>query len=229
VRQQINLYQPILREPPKLFGGLTAVCTLAAVLVALLLLSAFATFKVKRLEETTQALREQEGQQEEDLSTASTMSAARSTPADLAARVKRIEAEVASHTRALALLRAGAAGRTTGFAERLEALARRHVDGVWIDRMALSGMTEAMSLGGATFDPDLVTRYLQNLSQETALAGARFDELAIERPRDKTPAQLRFRASSLHLPERTVAVASSQEGGPTEPSAAEADSEGDAT
>ena len=105
-------------------------------------------------------------------------------------------------TRALALLRAGTLGRTTGFADRLEALARQHVDGVWIDRMALSGATGSMSLGGATFDPNLVPRYLQNLGHESVLAGARFDELVIDRPTSKSveSSQVRFRASSLAAP-----------------------------
>jgi Tfp pilus assembly protein PilN len=203
MRQQINLYQPILREEHRLFGAKAALRAFAAVLAVLLLLWGYGTYKVKRLEQSTQALREQQARQEQTLTTAGTMSAARATPAELAARVKQAEQEVAGRTRALQLLHAGAAGRTTGFAARLEALARRHVDGVWIDRMALSGSTEAMSLGGATFDPDLVPRYLQNLAQESVLAGARFDQLAIERPHDKTStsAQVRFRASSLTLPE----------------------------
>ena len=212
MRQQINLHQPILREEPKLFGARAAASAFAVVLVALAAMWGFGSYKVKRLEQTTQALREQQTHQQESLTNASTLSAGRATPADLAARVKRAELEVTGRTRALELLRAGAAGRTTGFAARLEALARRHVDGVWIDRMALSGSTEAMTLGGATFDPDLVPRYLQNLSQESVLAGARFDALAIERPKDKAGAQVRFKASSVLLPE---AAASDGEGGAT--------------
>jgi hypothetical protein len=202
MRQQINLHQPILREEPKLFGAKAALRAFVAVLVALGIISGYGAFKVKRLEQATQALRERQTEQEHSLSTASTMSAARATSVDLSARVKRAETQVIAATRALGLLRAGAAGRTTGFAARLEALARRHVDGVWIDRMALSGSSEAMSLGGATFNPDLVPQYLQNLSQESVLAGARFDQLAIERRREKASAQVRFRASSVTLPER---------------------------
>jgi Tfp pilus assembly protein PilN len=212
MRQQINLYQPILREEPKLFGARAALRAFAVVLVALAGLWGFGAYKLKRLEQTAQTLRELQAHQQESLANASTLSAARATPAELAARVKRAELEVTGRTRALALLRAGAAGRTTGFAARLEALARRHVDGVWIDHMALSGSTEAMALGGATFDPDLVPRYLQNLSQESVLAGARFDQLAIERPKEKSGAQVRFKASSVLLPE---AVASENEGGAT--------------
>ena len=200
MRQQINLFQPILREGPKMFGARAALATFGTVLGALVLIWGFGMYKVQNLEKTTQSLREQQVNQEKTLETASTMSAARATPVDLAARVKRTEEEVVARTRALDLLRTGAAGRTTGFAARLQALARRHVDGVWIDRMALSGSSEAMSIGGATFDPDLVPRYLQSLARDNVLAGARFDELAIERPHDKPSAQVRFLASSLNQP-----------------------------
>lgn len=200
MRQQINLYQPIAREAPRIFGAQTALRALAAVLVALALLWGYTTYELMRLEQITQALRDQQKQQEDLLSRAGTMSASRTTPAALAARVKRVENEVAARTRALELLRTGAVGRTTGFSARLEALARRHVEGVWIDHMVLSGGSAAMSLGGATLNPDLVPRYLHNLSEEQALAGARFDQLAIERPKEKAVSQVRFSASSLSLP-----------------------------
>jgi hypothetical protein len=214
MRQQINLYQPILREEPKIFGAKAALRALAAVAALLVLTGGYGTYRVMRLEQATQALRGQASHQEEIFSSASVMSASRATSVELTARVKRAEEEVAGRTRALELLRAGAAGRTAGFAARLEALARRHVDGVWIDRMALSGSTAAMSLGGATFDPDLVPRFLQALSQESVLAGARFDQFAIERPREKANGQVRFTASSgVALPEPTLA--STADGGPS--------------
>lgn len=213
MRQQINLYQPIFRAEPKLFGAKAALRAFAAVLAVLALLWGYGTYKIKRLEQATQALRETASHQEQVLATASTFSAARATSTELSARVKRAEEEVIGRTRALELLRAGAAGRTTGFAARLEALARRHVEGVWIDRMALSGSTEAMSLGGATMDPDLVPRYLQSLSQESVLAGARFDQFAIERPHAKSSGQIRFNASSVSLPQTAASSAQSEEDG----------------
>ena len=202
MRQQINLYQPILRTEPKLFGSSTALVAVGAVFAMLAGLWGYGTYKVHRLEQSAQVLKHEQEKQDQALAQAGTFSASRSKPADLEAQVKRAEAEVAARTRALELLRAGAAGHTTGFAARLEALARQHVDGVWIDRMALSGATGAMSLGGATFDANLVPRYLQNLAQEPVLAGARFDQLIIDRPNGKgaNTAQVRFNASSLEVP-----------------------------
>lgn len=214
MRQQINLYQPILRAEPKLFGSTTALLAVGAVFAMLVALWGYGTYKVRRLEQSAQQLQVEQAKQDQALAQASTFSASRSKPADLEAQVKRAEAEVVARTRALELLRTGAAGHTTGFADRLEALARQHVDGVWIDRMALSGATGAMSLGGATFDANLVPRYLQNLAQEKVLAGARFDQLIIDRPNGKgaNTAQVRFSASSLEVP---VSEASSDEKGAT--------------
>lgn len=202
MRQQINLYQPILRTEPKLFGSTTAMLAVGAVFAMLVALWGYGTYKVHRLQQSAQQLKQEQEKQEKALAQAGTFSASRSKPADLEAQVKRAEAEVTARTRALELLRAGAAGHTTGFADRLEALARQHVDGVWIDRMALSGATGAMSLGGATFDANLVPRYLQNLAHEPVLAGARFDQLIIDRPdsKDASAAQVRFSASSREAP-----------------------------
>jgi hypothetical protein len=214
MRQQINLHQPLLLEEPKLFGAATALRGIAAVVVTLAMIWGYGSYKVKRLQQVAETLRLQQQGQEAALAAAGAFTASRSTPTDLAALVKRTEAEVAGRTRALELLRAGAAGRTTGFAARLEALAHGRVDGVWIDRMALSGSTDSMSLGGATLDPDLVPRYLHNLAQESVLAGARFDQLVIERPSEKgsDTAYIRFHAQSLVVP---VAVAPEQDKGAT--------------
>src|SRR4029453_11240848 len=89
---------------------------------------------------------------------------------------------VAARKRALLVLQQGAAGQTTGFAPRLEALARRHVEGLWIDGLVLSGTNGSMSVRGLALNADTVPVYLQNLAQERALAGTRFDDFVIERP-----------------------------------------------
>ena len=107
---------------------------------------------------------------------------ANETPEQLDARVKQLEAQVTERTRAVQILKSGGAGQTTGFANRMEALARRHVDGLWLDQMILSGTNGGMTLRGATIDPDVVPQYLRSLAAEPALSGTRFDDFVIERP-----------------------------------------------
>ena len=80
------------------------------------------------------------------------------------------------------MLQSGAAGQTSGFASRMEALARRHVNGLWIDGLAMSGTRSTMSISGGSVDADIVPAYLRSLSSETVLSGTRFDDFVIERP-----------------------------------------------
>jgi hypothetical protein len=127
--------------------------------------------------------------------------------------VKRLDERVAERVRAVQLLRSGAAGRTTGFAQRLDALARRHVEGLSLDQIIFSGTDGAMSLRGMALGPNVVSEYLRSLAGDAALSGARFDDFLIELPgkrspstpqEDETPADdkpapagsIRFRAAS---------------------------------
>jgi hypothetical protein len=181
MRQQINLYQPIFSEARGAFAAKHAA------LLALLIIAGLAAYSwneqrqvaqlqaqlaaLQAQQDERQALLEQEGQ-----------SAANETPEQLDARVKRLEAQVVERTRAVHILQSGGAGQTTGFADRMEALARRHVDGLWLDQMILSGTNGAMTLRGSTLDPGVVPEYLRSLAAEPALSGARFDDFVIERP-----------------------------------------------
>jgi len=87
----------------------------------------------------------------------------------------------------------GAASPATGFAARLEALARRQIDGLWLHNIVLGSGEGRLALRGATVDAKLVPAYLAAIAQEPALAGERFDKLAMRRAKqDEAPAQLLF-------------------------------------
>ena len=178
MRQQINLYQPIFSEQRKLFSAATVALAMSALLIALAVFSVHANLRVQKFAREVEALRVQQAEQENLLGEG----AAEHSPAALEARVKQLGTLVAERGRALEILQSGAAGTAIGFAARLEALARRHVDGLWIDSMHLSGTNGAMTLSGATLNPDLVPAYLRSLAQDKVLAGTRFDDFVIERP-----------------------------------------------
>lgn len=216
MRQQINLYQPIFSEARKPLSALTVATVLGVVVVCMAAFSTHSSLRVRELSGRVEALRSQQTEQESQLTEATAASTARSNPAEIEARVKKLTASLSERTKALQLLKSGAAGQTTGFAARLEALARRHVDGLWIDHLVLSGSNNSMSLAGATLNADIVPVYLQSLAQEPVLSGTRFDEFIIERPAavvkvvddtDAKPAQqrfTRFRAGNKALDETTT-------------------------
>jgi cell division protein FtsB len=208
VRQQINLYQPIFSEDRNAFSATRVAFVMLAIVAGLAAFSTNASLRVKKLAADVEVLRAQQAEQE------ALLGAEKDSPEAIEARVKRLDRLVAERGRALEILKSGAAGTTVGFAPRLEALARRHVDGLWIDSMHLSGTNGAMMLSGATFNPDMVPAYLRSLAQDKTLAGTRFDDFIIERPivevaaaegEDRKPAKplnpklVRFRAGSSSL------------------------------
>lgn len=220
MHQQINLYQPIFSEPHKPLSSRTFGLAFAVIIAALVGYSIYANARLSVLQQSVEALRTQQAEQESLMAATGEANAAREKPAVVEARVRMLEGTIAGRRGALAVLEAGAAGQTSGFASRMEALARRHVEGLWIDKLVLSGTNGAMSLGGATLDADTVPVYLRSLAQERVLSGTRFDEFMIERPKTVTqpalateedadgkpvkkqaaaPAHVRFRAGSTNL------------------------------
>lgn len=221
MRQQINLYQPIFSEARKPLSSRSFGLVFAAVIAGLIGYSFYANARLSGLRQSVEALRAQQTEQESLLVATGEASAAREKPVVVEARVRELEGLITGRRDALALLESGAAGQTSGFAARMEALARRHVEGLWIDKLVLSGTNGAMSLGGATLDANTVPVYLRGLAQERVLSGTRFDEFMIERPQKASepvalaseedaegkpvtkqasaPAHIRFRAGSTNL------------------------------
>jgi hypothetical protein len=182
MRQQINLYQPIFSESRK---GFTAGVFGLGLLIMIAALSGYSwqvNTKVKALRQQVETVRAQQTEQEALLAQVGEQQATRAKPAEIDARVKRLQASLNERTQALKVLQSGAAGQTTGFAPRMEALARQHVEGLWIDGLLLSGTNGSMTLTGATLNADVVPTYLQGLSHEAVLSGTRFDEFVIEAP-----------------------------------------------
>jgi hypothetical protein len=177
VRQQINLYQPIFSEQRKPLSALTIGIGLLVMVLVLAGIAVNASLAVEKLELELESLQAQQAEQQSLFGT---------EPAEsletVQVRVKQLDRLVNERGRALQVLQSGGAGTTVGFAPRLEALARRHIDGLWIDSMSLSGANGAMTLAGASFNPDLVPTYLGSLAQDKVLSGTRFDDFIIERP-----------------------------------------------
>lgn len=186
MRQQINLYQPTFTLERKRFSAPTVAIACAIVVAGLAAFSVNAQRELERLEHEVDALRVEQEQKDADIAALQAQQGVSTDPTQLELRVRRLAHAIAERTRALEMLQSGAAGQTTGFAARLEALARRHVDGLWIDAIVLSGTDGAMTLSGATLDADNVPLYLQSLARDTVLKGTRFDDFIIERPQPQS-------------------------------------------
>jgi hypothetical protein len=182
MRQQINLYQPVFDEKRTRLSARTAASMLGIVCTALLFWRIYGGRQVTQLVKEVQSVRAQQQRQAELAGAAGAAQASRGNPVSLQAHAKQLATQLRERQRVLELLRSGAAGASGGFADRLEALARRRVDGVWLDHVVLGSAGGVSSLAGHTLDPNLVPRYFQALAAEPALQGTRFDEFRIGEP-----------------------------------------------
>jgi hypothetical protein len=207
--QQINLYQPVKLGVAGSLTARHATMLLLALVFTLVSVSAVMHWQVHRLQMTVNGAQN---------SRAAQSAAAAQRPNALAglsqeqldATLLELGAQVQGKSQALAQLQADSR-EPAAFAERVSALARRHVDGVWLERLALGPGSKAMSLTGLTYTVDAVPRYLQSLSADPVLKGSRIDEFVIERPAQDEqappppPGALRFRAANQRTLAMTVA------------------------
>jgi hypothetical protein len=182
MHQQINLYQPILNGKSTRVSAGTATWILVVVCAVLSLWQIRQGRQVTQLERQAQSARAQQQRQSELAAATGADRATRDDPLRLQRQAEQLVTRLGERQRALELLSSGAAGTTGGFADRLEALARRRLDGVWLDHIVLGAAGGVTSLTGHTVDPNLVPSYLQALAGEPALRGTRFDEFRIGEP-----------------------------------------------
>jgi len=187
MRQQINLYQLTTRDRTPSVSARSVGIGLGVLAACLAGVTQYGSHRVAALERGVQELRAQQATQQQHLARSTKLLGARDNIATIDARIQQLGAALSERERALQLLQSGAAGQTTGFAPRLEALARRHVPGLWLDSVRLSGTSPSMSLQGATTNPDVVPLYLQSLADDPVLAGTRFDQFVIQRPQLEDP------------------------------------------
>jgi hypothetical protein len=182
MRQEINLHQQVSSGTRAPFAASTVTFAAAVFTLALLASWGYGRWEVSRLALAVERVHAEQKAQLTMLSTAGAARAPQSVAVDVEARIRTLGVELSARMQALDLIRAGAIGQRTGFAGRLEALSRRNVEGIWLDRLALAGGDNMMNLSGATLDAGLVPRYLQSLAADPVLKGTRFDELVIEQP-----------------------------------------------
>jgi Fimbrial assembly protein (PilN) len=201
LRQQINLYQPALGQTRQALSATTFAIGLVVVLAGLIAFTVHAQMGVNRLNAQVELLRAQSSQQQDVLTQLSEIAPDNTKRNENQKRIAKLTADLKARQRAVEVLRDGGAGQAIGFAPRMEALARKHTEGVWLEHMQLSGVSGAMTLGGVALNPSSVPQYLQTLSSEKALSGTRFDEFVIERPdahvREMADGEMPVRKSSV--------------------------------
>ncbi|MBS0396453.1 MAG: hypothetical protein JSR54_17680 [Proteobacteria bacterium] len=193
MEQQVNLYQPILGAEKRLFSASAIALGFALLVVCLGALAGYAAWRGARVDAAVARLEREQAAQLALAERAAATLRPRESLAQLDAAATSLTAEIAARESALAVIRSGAATPGGGFAARLESLARRQVEGLWLRRIALATGDGRLAFEGASVDPGLVPAYLAALAAEPALDGTRFDRITIRRATaEEAPARTVF-------------------------------------
>lgn len=208
MEQQVNLFQPILGAEKRLFSAVNTAVGLGVMLVSLLCLSAFGSWRTLRTERSLALLERQQAAAMGLAMRANMALHPHQTQAQLDADARGLAADIAAREHAAEIVRRGSGGSSAGFAARLEALARCQLEGLWLGGILLGTGDGGLAMQGGTTNPTLVTSYLSALAGEAAMHGVRFDRLAMHRalPED-APARMTFEldAPGLAFPVRKAA------------------------
>lgn len=202
MEQQVNLYQPILGAEKRLFSAHTIAAALGLLALCLAAVAGFARWRTTHIERAVVEVSAQEARALARAAEANAANAPRESLADLAAEAQHDSEEIAAREHALSIVQRGSSDARSGFAARLEAIGRRHIEGVWLTSLVMGTGEGRLALSGATVDPRLIAGWLSSLEEEPSLNGAYFDRLSIKQVADAAPARALFDigAPGLDLP-----------------------------
>ena len=184
MRQQINLFQPIFRQPKPLFSALALAQVWALVMLSMIGMQAYLYLRVTELESREAGLQRDRAVAERRLTELMERLPKRKPDPGLVTRTAALEEQLAQTRRVADALGGGASGNTEGLSSYLVALARQHVPGTWLTHVEVAQGGSAIGLGGRTRAPELVPEYLLKLRQEPAFQGKQFSRLEVARAED---------------------------------------------
>lgn len=191
MKQEINLYQPILRPQRKPFSAATLAMLILFFLVVFAGIYLFSLQNLSVIEAKMammdREVRELRGQVE-----------ALALKFPKQAESKLLQTEIARLERLLdkrkavgRALEKHALENERVFSELLESLARQHVEGTWLTRVSIDDGGRSLGFEGKTWSSALVPAYIRRLSGETPLRGLAFNVLEMQRD-EKTGSNLKF-------------------------------------
>lgn len=180
MRQQINLYQPVLLKTRHRFSAGAMAAALMVLAAGLAVLGGYGAWQVHRLEGVLAAADARQRQLDRRLEGVRRRLQRAQDPV-LRARVDALSTRLARERallRTLAGVELDAGPRFSGY---LLALARSHLRGLWV-RGLEAERGGRLILRGATFQPALLPGYLERLGQQPAFRDRRFQVFELRRP-----------------------------------------------
>lgn len=179
--QQINLFNPLFQKQRQRVGPVLIGQVLALLVAAAALVQAVGSYRLSKLEEQVAAGQNLLAEQQRRLNDISARHPLPQSDAQLAAQLVRLQGQRDALRDVEALLQDSRLGNTQGYAEHFRALARRHVSGVWLTGLTISGADDAIGVRGRALQPALIPVYISQLTAEKVMRGKTFVSLEIGR------------------------------------------------
>ncbi len=183
--QQINLYNPLFLRREKHFSAVTILWSLLAVAVSLAGYSAYAMYAVRVPEDRAKYYEQQLNYKRSEMADTVTRYSPEGRNKQLEADVRNLESLLASRQEFWRALNSFELGTRSGFADYLEAFSRRSVPGVWLTGFSIGGGD--LTIRGRVLQPELVSRFLSALGQESVMRGRKVTELHLQAGAEAQP------------------------------------------
>jgi hypothetical protein len=180
--QQINLFNPIFLKQKKIFTTATMARALGVLLLGGLLMVFYGKNSVAALEKDAARTTVQLTERQAKLALVNIEYAPRQKSIELEGQILQAQAELKALNEIAGILRRGELGNTEGYSGYFKALARQHVEGLWLTGVSIVGAGTDIGVRGRAIDAALVPGYLNRLTRETILQGKTFASLQINQP-----------------------------------------------
>ncbi|HEX7047116.1 MAG TPA: hypothetical protein VF275_06065 [Gammaproteobacteria bacterium] len=194
--QQVNLYQPILRQQKKVFSAVTIAKTLGVVALLMLGLYGFSYWQLQQLENEHRELQARQGELAKRVASLSGSLQAQPASRELRRRVEAAEREADLKQQLAGLLADRPVAEGDGFSAAFAGLARQRIAGLWLTGIEIHNAghdsDRRVTLQGFTARAELVPRLVQLLGAEPAFAGLQFRRMHVFQPEDSKRDVLAF-------------------------------------
>ncbi|MDX1444480.1 MAG: hypothetical protein R3270_12010 [Gammaproteobacteria bacterium] len=180
--QQVNLYQPILRQQKRVFSSETILLIVAGVGTVMLLLWAFNSWQLGVQRDRLVEVQAREAETAAKVAELTQQISRQEVSVELRQRVERLRAERELKDRLFQTLFAedNEEGRFSGgFVPPLEALGRQRIGGLWLTRIAFTSSGRNVDLTGRTERAELVPQLVAELGEEEALSSLVFQKILV--------------------------------------------------
>jgi hypothetical protein len=179
VSQQINLFNPVFLQQKKIFSARTMATSLLVLFAGMGAIQAYGKMRLRDLQQQADAGAAQLAQKQKRLESVAAEFVPRQKSPAVEAELAEAQSQLAALREVSGVLERGELGNTQGYAEYFRALARQHVDGLWLTGVSITGAGIDIGVRGRALDPQRVPGYLNRLTTEPIMRGKAFGSLSI--------------------------------------------------